>query len=212
MIRPASSLQAATMAWRASNVMRPWWLPIPSAWVVRSPYGTSSASHCRNSSSGMVSMSVDPQRLRRHMVHKAFLLLSGRRTAVYDGILRLSCATWCLRWERGLHCRRVRRAPQDLLTKPVNSRWSGRNRRRRAASMADTRLSIRLDLTSGDRIGPGKIPLLQAIQSTGSISAAARRLGMSYRRGWAVGVDRDQYLPPTAVPAWQGRRRAAGGG
>jgi molybdate transport system regulatory protein len=45
--------------------------------------------------------------------------------------------------------------------------------------MPDTRLSIRLDLTSGDRIGPGKIALLEAIQATGSISAAARSLGMS---------------------------------
>jgi molybdate transport system regulatory protein len=52
--------------------------------------------------------------------------------------------------------------------------------------MADTRLSIRLDLTSGDRIGPGKIALLEAIQATGSISAAARRLGMSYRRAWLL--------------------------
>ena len=45
--------------------------------------------------------------------------------------------------------------------------------------MPDTRLSIRLDLTSGDRIGPGKIALLEAIQATGSISAADRSLGMS---------------------------------
>jgi molybdate transport system regulatory protein len=40
--------------------------------------------------------------------------------------------------------------------------------------MAGTHLSIRLDLASGGRIGPGKIALLEAIQSTGSISAAAR--------------------------------------
>jgi molybdate transport system regulatory protein len=52
--------------------------------------------------------------------------------------------------------------------------------------MPDTRLSIRLDLTSGDRIGPGKIALLEAIQATGSISAAARSLGMSYRRAWLL--------------------------
>jgi molybdate transport system regulatory protein len=45
--------------------------------------------------------------------------------------------------------------------------------------MAATRLSIRLDLASGDRIGPGKIALLEAIRSTGSISAAARLLGIA---------------------------------
>ena len=52
--------------------------------------------------------------------------------------------------------------------------------------MADTRLSIRLDLTGGDRIGPGKIALLEAIQATGSISAAARRLGDVVSKGVAA--------------------------
>ena len=42
--------------------------------------------------------------------------------------------------------------------------------------MAGTHLSIRIDLASGARIGPGKIALLEAIRSTGSISAAARAL------------------------------------
>ena len=52
--------------------------------------------------------------------------------------------------------------------------------------MADTRLSIRIDLGTGDRIGPGKIALLEAIRTTGSISAAARSLKMSYRRAWLL--------------------------
>src|SRR4051794_11640807 len=46
------------------------------------------------------------------------------------------------------------------------------------------RLSIRVDLGPGLRIGPGKIALLEAIDATGSISAAGRKLGMSYRRAW----------------------------
>ena len=33
-------------------------------------------------------------------------------------------------------------------------------------------------------VGPGKIALLKAVQETGSISAAARTLGMSYKRAW----------------------------
>ncbi|MFN4263769.1 MAG: winged helix-turn-helix domain-containing protein [Thioalkalivibrionaceae bacterium] len=33
-------------------------------------------------------------------------------------------------------------------------------------------------------LGPGKVRLLDAIENTGSISAAARSLGMSYRRAW----------------------------
>ncbi len=35
-------------------------------------------------------------------------------------------------------------------------------------------------------IGPGKVSLLEAIAETGSISAAARQLGMSYRRAWVL--------------------------
>jgi molybdate transport system regulatory protein len=35
-------------------------------------------------------------------------------------------------------------------------------------------------------MGPGKADLLEAIRDTGSISAAGRRLGMSYRRAWML--------------------------
>lgn len=35
-------------------------------------------------------------------------------------------------------------------------------------------------------IGPGKAALLEAIGETGSIAAAARRMGMSYRRAWVL--------------------------
>lgn len=35
-------------------------------------------------------------------------------------------------------------------------------------------------------IGPGKAQLLEAIADTGSISASAKRLGMSYRRAWLL--------------------------
>ena len=40
----------------------------------------------------------------------------------------------------------------------------------------------------GDEIalGPGKVDLLEAIDATGSISGAARALGMSYRRAWLL--------------------------
>ena len=35
-------------------------------------------------------------------------------------------------------------------------------------------------------MGPGKAELLEAIAATGSISASAKRLGMSYRRAWLL--------------------------
>ncbi len=76
--------------------------------------------------------------------------------------------------------------------------------------MSDTRLSIRIDLPSGDRIGPGKIALLQAIQATGSISAGARQIGMSYRRAWLLVEEINTALHKPAVEAATGG--AQGGG
>ncbi|WP_376087172.1 winged helix-turn-helix domain-containing protein [Roseomonas sp. CCTCC AB2023176] len=48
------------------------------------------------------------------------------------------------------------------------------------------RVSLRLDLPSGGRVGPGKVALLEAIATDGSISAAARALKMSYTRAWGL--------------------------
>src|SRR6202165_2934775 len=76
--------------------------------------------------------------------------------------------------------------------------------------MAGPRLSIRIDLASGKRIGPGKIALLEAIRSTGSISAAARALGMSYRRAWLLVEEVNDALLEPAVTAESGGRRGGG--
>src|SRR6478736_8740812 len=45
---------------------------------------------------------------------------------------------------------------------------------------------IRLDFSGTCSLGPGKIGLLEGIERTGSLSAAARALGMSYRRAWLL--------------------------
>jgi molybdate transport system regulatory protein len=45
---------------------------------------------------------------------------------------------------------------------------------------------IRIDFSGTCSIGPGKIGLLEGIERTGSLSAAARSLGMSYRRAWLL--------------------------
>jgi len=76
--------------------------------------------------------------------------------------------------------------------------------------MADTRLSIRLDLTNGDRIGPGKIALLEAIRETGSISAGARKVGMSYRRAWLLVESINSSLEKPAVASVTGGRQGGG--
>lgn len=47
-------------------------------------------------------------------------------------------------------------------------------------------LSIRVDLADGFRLGPGKVQLMELIAEHGSISAAGRAMGMSYRRAWLL--------------------------
>ena len=49
-----------------------------------------------------------------------------------------------------------------------------------------TRLRIRLYFDNGGMFGPGKADLLDMIDETGSIAAAGRRLGMSYKRAWGL--------------------------
>ena len=60
---------------------------------------------------------------------------------------------------------------------------------RRAAGVQGgpaARLFLRVIFADGERIGPGKIDVLEAIGREHSISAAARSLGMSYRRAWLL--------------------------
>jgi molybdate transport system regulatory protein len=49
-------------------------------------------------------------------------------------------------------------------------------------------LTVRFRIDLGDQraIGPGKIALLEHIGASGSLSQAARELGMSYRRAWQL--------------------------
>ena len=47
-------------------------------------------------------------------------------------------------------------------------------------------LSLRIHLDPQGRIGPGKIELLEKIAAFGSIAAAGRAMGMSYRRAWML--------------------------
>jgi molybdate transport system regulatory protein len=48
------------------------------------------------------------------------------------------------------------------------------------------KLSLRIDLDAERRVGPGKIALLERVDALGSISAAGRAMGMSYRRAWRL--------------------------
>jgi molybdate transport system regulatory protein len=70
-------------------------------------------------------------------------------------------------------------------------------------------LSIRLDLASGARIGPGKVAVLEAIAESGSISAAGRALHISYRRTWELVEDLNATL---GAPVVQTAAGGSGGG
>jgi molybdate transport system regulatory protein len=76
-------------------------------------------------------------------------------------------------------------------------------------SRTTDRLSIRLDLVSGARIGPGKVAVLEEIARSGSISAAGRALRMSYRRTWELVEDLNRTLGTPVVETAAG---GSGGG
>ncbi len=72
------------------------------------------------------------------------------------------------------------------------------------------RVSLRLELASGGRIGPGKVALLEAIGQAGSISGAARLLGMSYPRAWNLVEALDLALEVPLVSRAPGGARGGG--
>ncbi len=53
-------------------------------------------------------------------------------------------------------------------------------------SRSAAQLLVRIKLPGGGVFGPGKAELLERIDSVGSISAAARQMGMSYRQAWKL--------------------------
>ena len=69
---------------------------------------------------------------------------------------------------------------------------------------------LRVVLGPGIAIGPGKADLLEAIDKTGSISAAGRELKMSYRRAWLLVEELNTSFKSDLVAA--GKGGAHGGG
>jgi molybdate transport system regulatory protein len=73
-------------------------------------------------------------------------------------------------------------------------------------------VQFRLRVTQGEDIavGPGKVDLLEAIAQTGSITAAARQLGMSYRRAWLLVDTMNRCFKAPVVEAEAGGKRGGG--
>jgi molybdate transport system regulatory protein len=59
-------------------------------------------------------------------------------------------------------------------------------------------------------MGPGKADLLKAIDASGSISAAARSLGMSYRRAWLLVDTMNQSFKAPVVETLTGGQKGGG--
>ena len=78
-----------------------------------------------------------------------------------------------------------------------------------ASATTSDRLSIRIDLASGARIGPGKVAVLEEIGRSGSISAAGRALRMSYKRTWQLVEELNTSIGTPVVEAAAG---GSGGG
>jgi molybdate transport system regulatory protein len=72
--------------------------------------------------------------------------------------------------------------------------------------MTTLRLRILFDTAM---LGPGKAELLRLIRATGSISAAGRDMGMSYRRAWSLVEEMNTAF---ATPLVTSSRGGTGGG
>src|SRR5688572_12846469 len=69
---------------------------------------------------------------------------------------------------------------------------------------------LRIVLEPDIAIGPGKADLLESIRATGSIAAAGRRLGMSYKRAWLLVETMNACFKSPLVEASRGGRARGG--
>lgn len=71
-------------------------------------------------------------------------------------------------------------------------------------------LSLRIHLDPEGRIGPGKVDLLENIAALGSIAAASRSMGMSYRRAWELVGEMNTVFGRPVVDRQTGGRHGGG--
>ena len=71
---------------------------------------------------------------------------------------------------------------------------------------------LRIRLEAGVDFGPGKADLLEGIRDTGSISAAGRRMRMSYKRAWQLVDELNRLFDAPLVEAVKGGPGGGGAG
>jgi molybdate transport system regulatory protein len=79
-----------------------------------------------------------------------------------------------------------------------------------ARKSAPTKPQIRIMFRKAIAMGPGKADLLKAIDASGSISAADRSLGMSYRRAWLLVDTMNQSFRSPVVETLTGGQKGGG--
>lgn len=91
--------------------------------------------------------------------------------------------------------KKAKRASAAAATAKPTAKSTPKPPAKRKAERAFPRVRILI----GDMVlGPGKVDLLEAIGRAGSISAAGREMGMSYRRAWLL-VDALNHMFPDAL-------------
>lgn len=73
----------------------------------------------------------------------------------------------------------------------------------------ELRLTLRVDVDGEHALGVGKVRLMELIDRSGSISAAGKEMGMSYRRAWLLVDDLNQRF---GTPLVETQRGGGGGG
>ncbi|UHS62419.1 LysR family transcriptional regulator [Agrobacterium vaccinii] len=71
---------------------------------------------------------------------------------------------------------------------------------------------LRIDFPPGERLGRGKIELMERIASTGSISAAGRAMDMSYRRAWLLVDALNHMFTQPVIESQRGGKQGGGAG
>lgn len=74
----------------------------------------------------------------------------------------------------------------------------------------DVRFRMRVIQDDTVALGPGKVSLLEAVRDHGSISAAARSIGMSYRRAWLLMDELNRALESPATVSEHGGQSGGG--
>lgn len=76
----------------------------------------------------------------------------------------------------------------------------------------DLRLMVRVAFGKHGALGPGKIRLLELIERHGSITAAAKAMGISYRRAWLLVEGMKQAFRDPVVATQHGGAQGGGSG